>query len=167
MRLSNSDSTEVQRTKTLYVRAPNNRFISASIRTIQLGLQHLAAVPRAYIDPVNNELPFTESGTSMTDTYQLVVDFQEGFYEDTIRILVDAKEVFYQEGITTKTMTGLAESTTLSFSPGKHLMQISIPEKEADIDINIDIKSNLHLGIDYGPDQVLAYQIQQEPFRYM
>lgn len=100
-------------------------------------------------------------------TYLLTIDFREGFYDDTVIVFENEKEVIRKANVTSKTMTGFADSARLQLEPGKHNLRVLLQEKEVSVELTIEINSPLFLGLNYKPQKGLEYQLQGEPFRYM
>ncbi len=103
----------------------------------------------------------------MKTTYLLTIDLRDGFYNDTVVVLADGLEVYRQGNVTTRTMTGFADSMITKLKPGQHSLRVLLLEKEVSTEIKLDIQTPLYLGLEYKPQKGLEYMLQGEPFRYM
>ncbi len=82
-------------------------------------------------------------------------------------MIADGMEVYRQANVTTRTMTGFADSTIIKLKSGQHTLGVLLQEKEVSADINFDIQTPLYLGLEYKPQKGLEYRLQGEPFKYM
>ena len=94
----------------------------------------------------------------------LTLDLQEGFEGDLVVIAVDGRELYRKSGIRTRLQIGLAERVRLDVEPGRHLLRVSLPGRNAQGERHFDAESEPVLAaslingrIDIGPPKAPGY----------
>jgi hypothetical protein len=95
----------------------------------------------------------------------LIVYFEEGFFEDTVIIIANGIKVYEKQGVTTHAVVGLAESVEIEISRGPATIEVSIKNTNISKKIFIDISYPIHLAVSKR-DKSLSHRISDKAFSY-
>lgn len=95
----------------------------------------------------------------------LGIDLQEGFDGDQVVIDVNGKEFFRQEKVFTKLLLGYAETMVFKVPQGITTIKISLPQKQLEKTIKLDLEKDAYLGISV-TSTGLEYIVSDNPFFY-
>lgn len=96
----------------------------------------------------------------------LVIDLQEGFEGDKVVVSLDSREVFRKAEVRTRYQISRAESITLEATPGRHAVEVSLPDKDIAEAITIDVRATPFLGVSLERG-ALVLKPSSDPFRYL
>lgn len=77
----------------------------------------------------------------------LTIDLREGFDGDRVVIAVDGHTVFDKAGVRTRYQISLAERMTVDIGAGRHSVRVSLPDRHASDELEIDPAVTPFVGV--------------------
>jgi hypothetical protein len=96
---------------------------------------------------------------------KLRVDLQEGFTGDEVNLLINGQQSLHKQGVTTKSLLGLANSSEIEVPDGPITIEIQVPTKSLSKTISLETSASKHLGFSIENGKV-EHIISQRPFGY-
>lgn len=96
---------------------------------------------------------------------KLHVDLQEGFTDDEVALRINGQELFQKEGVTTKTLLGLASSAEIEVPNGTVTIEIKVPTKNLAKTISLETSGSEYLGVSIENGKI-KHIVSPEPFGY-
>jgi hypothetical protein len=96
---------------------------------------------------------------------KLQVDLQEGFTGDAVNVRINGLASLNKEGVTTKSLLGLAMSSEIEVPDGTITIEISIPTKNLAKTISLETPAAKYLGVSIEKGKI-EHIISQRPFGY-
>jgi hypothetical protein len=97
----------------------------------------------------------------------LHIDLQEGFFEDTVAVFVNGNETYRKAGVKTRVQIGLAESLKVEVSEERVQVRVSLPLKNLSEAVEIQVSTDVYLGVSLSRDGKLICRTSGQPFRYL
>jgi hypothetical protein len=97
----------------------------------------------------------------------LHIALQEGFSNDDVALRVAGREVFRQSKVNTRTQIGLAARHDANVPIGPLSVEISIPTRQLDLAVPLQIRQDTYLGISVTPEGQIRHIVSHEPFGYL
>ena len=86
----------------------------------------------------------------------------EGFSDDHVIVRIDGRKAFDEEGVTTKSLYGLAKEVgPVTLSGDNARVEIELPQKGLRTAIDVDLKKGTHIPISL-EDGHLTYSIEKQ-----
>ena len=96
----------------------------------------------------------------------LVIHLQEGFEGDSVVIRLDGHEVFRKAEVRTRYQISRAERVEIEAAPGRHTVEVSLPDKGIKDEVVVDAEATPFLGVSLEQD-ALVFKSSSEAFRYL
>ena len=96
----------------------------------------------------------------------LMVDFQDGFFEDLVIVEIDDHEVFRRADLRTRVEVGLSGSIKLETASGESRLRVSLPDRNISAETLLDVERTPYLGVSLDKD-ALVLKPAQKPYRYL
>ncbi len=96
----------------------------------------------------------------------LVIHLQEGFEGDLVVIRLDGQEVFRKAEVRTRYQISRAESIDIEAPPGRHAVEVSLPDKGIKQEIAVDLEATPFLGVSLERGALL-FKPSNAAFRYV
>lgn len=111
------------------------------------------------------DFPFSIVGEAVYGMSKLRVDLQEGFAGDAVNLLINGRESLRKEGVTTKNLVGLANSSEIEVPDGPITIEIQVPTKNLSKTISLETSATKYLGFSIENGRI-GHVISQRPFGY-
>jgi len=95
-----------------------------------------------------------------------VIDLQEGFEGDAVVICLDGQEVFRKADVRTRYQISRAEGIEIEAPPGRHAVEVSLPDKGIKQEIAVDLEATPFLGVSLERG-ALVFKPSNAAFRYV
>lgn len=95
-----------------------------------------------------------------------VIDLQEGFDGDAVVVCLDGQEVFRKADVRTRYQISRAEGIEIEAAPGRHTVEVSLPDKGIKQETVIDLEVTPFLGVSLERGG-LVFKPSSSAFRYI
>jgi len=102
----------------------------------------------------------------MGQMIRLHVELHDGFSGEAVAAWLDGEEVWQTPGARTRLQIGLADAFAVDVAQGHHRLEVRVPQRDATIDLDIDITGSLWIAVDLQRDGRLAVRRSDTAFRH-
>src|SRR6185436_12494000 len=96
----------------------------------------------------------------------VTIDLQDGFKDDTVEIVMPGNPLLRVQNVTTKLLTGIADSKTVQVPEGSLDIGIRVPSRGLEARYTIDSQKDKYLGFSIQDGEIGMFP-QENPFGYM